>query len=86
VAMWGRARATCGTGVRLGSPLADWWRWRGRGELRRGRATAVGGGTHGGRWFERCEGNAVQRVAAQASVATREQASGVGRTGGRAGR
>jgi hypothetical protein len=33
-----------------------------------------------------CEGNAVQRVAAQASVATREQASGVGRAGGRAGR
>jgi hypothetical protein len=28
----------------------------------------------------------VQRLAAQASVATREQASGVGRTGGRAGR
>jgi hypothetical protein len=46
----------------------------------------AGGGTHGGLRFRRCEGNAVQRLAAQASVATREQASGVGRTGGRAGR
>jgi hypothetical protein len=50
------------------------------------RAAAVGGGTQGGRRFRRCEGNAVQRVAAQACVAPREQASGVGRTGGRAGR
>jgi hypothetical protein len=73
-------------GVQLVSPLADWRRWRGRGELRRGRATAAGGGTHGGLRFQQCEGNAVQGLAAQASVATREQASGVGRTGGRAGR
>jgi hypothetical protein len=56
-----------------------------RGGRRRGSA-AAGGGTHGGWRFRRCEGNVVQRVAAQASVATREQARGVGRTGGRAGR
>jgi hypothetical protein len=38
-AMWGRTRETCGIGVRLGSPLADWWRWRWQGELRRAAAT-----------------------------------------------
>jgi gluconate kinase len=26
-------------GVRLGSPLADWWRWQWQGELRRAAAT-----------------------------------------------
>jgi hypothetical protein len=36
---WGRARATSGTGRQLGSPLTDWWRWRGQGELRRAAAT-----------------------------------------------
>jgi hypothetical protein len=38
-AKWGRARATSGTGGQWSSPLADWWRWRGRGELRRAAAT-----------------------------------------------
>jgi hypothetical protein len=32
--------STNGMGVRLGSPLADWWLWRGRGGLRRA-ATAT---------------------------------------------
>jgi hypothetical protein len=32
----------------LASPWVDWRWWRGRGELRRGRAAAAGGNTHGG--------------------------------------
>jgi hypothetical protein len=47
-AMWGRARATRGTGVQLASPRVDGRWWRGRGEVRRGRTAAAGGGTHGG--------------------------------------
>jgi hypothetical protein len=38
-ARWGRARETSSTGRQLGSPLANWWRWRGQGELRRAAAT-----------------------------------------------
>jgi hypothetical protein len=70
-------------GVTVGSPRVDGWSECERGSLRRWRAAAAGVGTRAGR---RWEGNAVQWVAAQASVATREQACGVGCTGGRAGR
>jgi hypothetical protein len=38
-ARWGRTKATSDTGGQLSSPLADWWRWRGRGEHRRAAAT-----------------------------------------------
>jgi hypothetical protein len=71
-ARWGRTKATCGTGVRLGSPLADWWRWRGRGELRRAEATGPRRRAHGLTSSDEARGGAAQCVAWEAQVMSRE--------------
>jgi hypothetical protein len=65
-ARWGRTRATCGTRVRLGSPLADWWRWRGRGELRRAAATGPQRRARGRSDSGDTRGDAAQCVAREA--------------------
>jgi hypothetical protein len=71
VAMWGRTGATCGRGGRLGSPLADWWRWRCWGELRRARAAVAGGSTRGGGGSSAARGGASQYAAREARVVSK---------------
>jgi hypothetical protein len=39
-ARWGTGRQTSDGGLRLGSPVIDWWRWIGRGGRRRAAAAA----------------------------------------------
>jgi hypothetical protein len=63
-ARWGRTRAARGTGMRLGSPLADWWRWRGRGELWRAAAT-------GPRWRARGRTDSGEARGGEAQCAAR---------------
>jgi hypothetical protein len=79
-ARWGRARATSGTGRQLGSPLADWWRWRDRGELRRAAATRP-------RWRARGHTDSGEARGSEAECAAREaqriSREGLGRLGRR---
>jgi hypothetical protein len=77
--MWGRTRATCGIGVRLGSPLADWRRWRGWGELRRAAAMGPRRRARGRTDSGETRGDAVQCVAREASVRSREGLGVLGR-------
>jgi hypothetical protein len=72
VVRWGRTRATCGTGVRLGSPLANWWRWRGRGELRRVAAKGPRRRARGLTGSGEVRGGVAQCVAWEAQVMSRE--------------
>jgi hypothetical protein len=62
---WGRARATSGTGGQLSLPLADWWRWRGRGELRRAAVTRP-------RWRARGHADSGEARGGEAQCAARE--------------
>jgi hypothetical protein len=75
-ARWGRARATSGTGRQLGSPLADWWRWRGRGELRRAAATRPRRHARGHTGSGKARGGEAQCVAREVREMSRE---GLGR-------
>jgi hypothetical protein len=79
-ARWGRARATSGTGRQLGSPLADWWRWRGRGELRRAAATRPRRCARGHADSGKARGGEAQCAARGALGGSRE---GLGRVGRR---
>jgi hypothetical protein len=65
------------TGGRLSSPLADWWRWRGWGDLRRAAATRPR--RHARGHADSGEGSGGQRAAMEALLGSREEVRMVGR-------
>jgi uncharacterized protein (DUF2252 family) len=79
VARWDRIRATSDTGGRLSSPLADWWQWRGRGDLRRATATRPRRYARGHADSSEARGGGGQRAAMESLLGSREEVEMVGR-------
>jgi hypothetical protein len=78
-ARWGRSRSTNGAGVRLGSPLDDWWRWRGRRWLQRVAVTRSRRRARGHPDSGEAQGGGGQCAAIEASPGAREEVGMVGR-------
>jgi hypothetical protein len=67
------------TGGRLSSPLADWWQWRGRGDLRRAATARPRRYTCGHVDSGEARGGGGQRTAMEALLRSREEVGMVGR-------
>jgi hypothetical protein len=63
----------------LNSPLADWWRWRGRGDLRRAAAARPQRYAHGHADSGEARGGGGQCAAMEALLGSREEVGMVGR-------
>jgi hypothetical protein len=83
-ARWGTGRQTSDGGLRLGSPVIDWWRWTGRGGRRRAAAAAQRRSGRGSSDDGAGRGDAQQCAAPGASMWSREDARPVTGHGGSA--
>jgi hypothetical protein len=77
--MWCRGRSTNSTGVRLSSPRADRWWWRGRGGLRRAATARSRRRARGHSKSGEARGDGGQCAAVGATQGSREEFGRVGR-------